>query len=119
LFLEHGMTVVPVGAVLHDRETELMCLSGFNRLCGQVRDAIFLVGQYQAMPVDGSFFMQGIVNIYFGGVSFGEVQGGTGNGSINGQCMLHFSGIVHHGIAHVKIVTDGFLCKDSVTGKKQ
>ena len=93
LFLVRRVAVVPIGAVLLDDEFEDPRLTRADRRRREQRHAVFKVGDEQAMPVDGGFFVaQRIAYRDARHVAFAEAQDRAGARAVDGEDLHGLAG---------------------------
>ena len=85
LLLETGMTVVPVGATLQQRKAvgEGFARGNTAKAVGHIRHAIHCTGQDDAMPVNGTGFLQMIGHAQRNRVALTKTQRGRRQGSVD------------------------------------
>ena len=110
LFLKAGVAVVPIGAVLYHRELVGERFPRFDAIERQAGNAIHLIGQQQAVPVNRAGFRQQVGDLQRDGVAFAPAQGRPGDAAVDGGSRSGLAGEVHIGAAQgqVKGVTAQF-----------
>ena len=107
LFLEAGVGVVPVGAVLTNGEFVGKGCAGSNGRKADIGDPIHLRRDQEAVPVDGGLYVHFIVDMDSGQVTFLEKKGGTGDGFIHGHGSNWFSGKIDLFLFYAQVILNG------------
>ena len=86
LFLEAGMTVIPVGPALTELKPVTEAGTRFNAIEAESRNTIHLGGQNDPVPVDRTGNIQVIVDINSDRLTFAPAQGWRGQTVVDGCC---------------------------------
>ncbi|MCY1281560.1 hypothetical protein D9M70_303700 [compost metagenome] len=103
LFLQAGMAVVPVGAVLLHLEAVLVHAVRGDAGEAEARHAVHVGRQDHAVPVDGGVFVQAVAHPQGHGVAFAPAQQRAGEGAVDGLGDSRLAGEVHRRLADEQV----------------